>query len=196
MPNDPPIERKKFAPAVAAPRSSWRHGVLYGGDQNLHHQPDARAEDEHEDAEREFDVATPIVPRRPSPMVMTAVPDDRERTIAPTLGDQLTGDDRRAEESDHHRQQSQSRTRRRHASPTSWKYSGRKVIAPNIAKPTTNPIAEADEKTRLAKRRGARTGSLERRSITTKTTPVTRPMTSKSDGLATTPTRASCHRGT
>src|ERR1700689_4356560 len=39
-------------------------------------------------------------------------------------------------------------------------------------------MAEADEKTRFAKRRGARIGSLEPRSITTKKTPATRPTTS------------------
>jgi hypothetical protein len=52
------------------------------------------------------------------------------------------------------------------------------VRAPNIAKPTTKPIAEAEEKTRFANSRGAKIGSLDRRSIMTKTTAVTRPTTS------------------
>ncbi len=64
---------------------------------------------------------------------------------------------------------------------TSWKKSGRKVRAPNMAKPTTNPMALAAANTRLAKRGSGITGSTARRSAsrnrTVKTTPATaRPM--------------------
>jgi hypothetical protein len=44
-----------------------------------------------------------------------------------------------------------------------------------MAKPTTKPIADADEKTRLAKRLGGKTGSLERRSIMMKAVVKTTP---------------------
>ena len=55
--------------------------------------------------------------------------------------------------------------------------SGRKVMAPNMAKPTTNPTALAAENTRLANRCSGITGSAARRSARTKATMSTTPAT-------------------
>ena len=62
---------------------------------------------------------------------------------------------------------------------TVWKKTGRKVRAPNMAKPTTKPTALAAEKTRLAKRRSGSTGSAARRSTTRNRAVATTPSTTR-----------------
>jgi len=78
------------------------HRVLYRGDENLHHQSESRSEDEHEKTQGEFGGGDAKVPtdrgRSSSPQCQ-----DRERTVTPTLGDELTGDDRGDQKSGHHR---------------------------------------------------------------------------------------------
>ena len=62
---------------------------------------------------------------------------------------------------------------------TSWRNRGRKVSAPNMANPTTNPMALAAVNTELAKRLRGITGSAARRSANKKATPMTAPPTPK-----------------
>ena len=61
---------------------------------------------------------------------------------------------------------------------TSWKKRGRKVRAPNMANPTTKPMALAERNTEVANRLNGMTGSRARRSARTNATPKTTPATS------------------
>ncbi len=62
---------------------------------------------------------------------------------------------------------------------TSWKNRGRKVRAPNMANPTTKPMALAAAKTLLAKRGRGITGSTARRSASRNRPPNTTPATAR-----------------
>ena len=60
---------------------------------------------------------------------------------------------------------------------TSWRNRGRKVMAPNMAKPMTKPMALTALNTLLRKRASGRTGSTARRSAKRKATPDATPNT-------------------
>jgi len=94
------------------PRMSMKNqGEFGGGDANV---PNNRADRHHRSAQ------------------------DRERTVTPTLGDELTGDDR----GDQNRPSSVARRKPElvGVAPDVLKVERKKGQAPNIAKPTTKPI--------------------------------------------------------
>src|ERR1035437_568253 len=178
VPNDPPMDRKKVAPEGATPSSGEGTACWPISTSACTTQPSPTPSTNMYSAATVKLVPTPNRDKSKSPIVRSAVPaigktrqrpvllmripDPVEQMMRPTRSGnswrpEVVGD-----------------------SPcTIWKNTGRYVIAPNIAKPMMKPTRLVTENPRLENRCSGSTGSIARRSTTTKMTSSTAPVTPK-----------------
>ncbi len=85
------------------------HGVLHGEDQHGHHHADAGAEDGHPDAVVQPGRADLQAGQQPHADHGEGAAEDRVGLVAAGVADELSGDDRGADDAGHHRQHEQAR---------------------------------------------------------------------------------------